>query len=754
MPNLPQSNFSSGELAPSLHARPTLQRYATGLHTCRNCIVRPEGGVVNRSGTRFLGETKYPYPSNVRLIPFEYSSGDTYMLEFGASYMRIWRNSERVTEFVTASVTTISQAAQAIVTYTAHGFSNDDLIYLTGVNGMAEVNRATRPYRVEKIDVNNFYLKDGTAYIDSSAYTAYVSGGTIYKVTEIATPFTSSHLPNLNYVQDANVMSFAHPDVSPRELTRTSAHSGWALTVVSFAPDIAKPTGLTLSVAGTGNAYNYTVTAVAEETYEESLPADTPINVNESGGAFTWTAVPGALQYNIYKEVNGIYGYIGSTAAGTELYTDASNVPLPDDTPPEARDPFSGVGNYPSVVAYHEQRIVYAATDNEPETIWASQVGNPHNFNTSFPAKESDAITVRVVAQKVNRPRGLASANDLVVLTTGSEFALMTGDSPFIIGNLRRKQQSEYGSRDLHPVIVGGNILFVTSLGGNIRTLSSNDFSTKYAGQDITALARHLFRKKTVVDWGYEEHPDSVVWVIQSDGGMVGVTYLPEHDIVGWHRHDTDGDFKNIASVREGDNLVTYVTTERSSWPYPLIERFEQRDFLDTDDLTDAWFVDSGLTYSGSPVTTVSGLFHLVGKEVAVLADGNVHPNVTVAADGSITLTRAASEIIVGLPYVSHIRTLEPPVLEAFGNVKAAARVILGVEDSRGISVGPTLDNMAEVFSAPDFYDSPLPLQTDNLEFTIDPDMQQRGQLWVEQTYPLPMHILSVIPDYEAEPRE
>lgn len=718
MPNIPQTSFSSGELAPVLHRRPELSRYITGLKTCRNMFVHKEGGVSNRTGTQFIAEVK-DSTKTVKLVEFSFNDQDTYALEFGHLYMRVIRLGGQVLLSATPS------AWAAPVAYAAA-----DHVQSGGVNYYCYVAHTSSAADEPGVGVNW-----------ADYWYALTSD-----IVEIPTQYAEADLEDLSFVQSADVITITHYNHPPRDLSRFD-HDRWVLSDINFGPTIAAPTNLSVT-GGAGTAtFDYVVTAVSEATGEESLQSNTA-NGLEDASALTWDAVTGAESYNVYKAKNGVFGYIGN-AIGTS-FTEEKIIPDLSDTPPLTKLPFSGAGDYPSTVAYYEQRLAFANTINNPQTMWFSQVANFHNFNTSRPIKADDAITIRIDAAQVNAVRNLVPLNDLLVMTSGAEHRITSGDNPFSIENIRVKPQSYRGSKRLRPIVIGNVILYVQARGSDVRELSYALESDGYGGGSISITASHLFTGHTFTDWAYAKEPYSIVWMVRDDGALIGLTYVKEQDVIGWHRHDTLGTFESVCVVSEGQEDATYVVVRRTvnGVQKRYIERFHTRQF---DVVEDCFFVDSGLSYNGAPVSSLSGLDHLEAETVSILADGNVHPQQTVTG-GSITIDYPASKVHVGLPYTSEIETLEPPVQEIQGLYKSATETIVGIDRSRGMWVGPDADDLVELKQREDeAWGEPTSLASGYVRVIAEASASGYGSLLLRQLDPLPMTVLAVIPDYDTE---
>lgn len=576
MTSVRQLSFAGGEITPALYGRVDLTKYQTGLKTCRNFLIQRHGGAANRPGTRFIAEVKNS-ATTVRLIPWIFNAAQTYVLEFGNQYLRVFRSGAAVT---VSGVTAWDVATAYVV---------GDLVSLSSINYYCILaNTGNTP-------------PNGTYW--------YPLPGTTY---EIPTPYLTADLPVLSFDQSADVLTLTHPSYAPRELART-AHTTWTLTTITFAPAQAAPTSPAVAGGtGTGFDWKYRITAVDTETGEESLPTATATLTNKANptaaapNVVTWAAASGADEYNIYREKavvttttsDGIYGFIG-TASGTTLNDDYVVQPDFADTPPAARNPFGSAGNYPSTSNYYQQRHLFANTDNDPETIWASRSANFKNFTVSNPLQDDDAVTFPIRGRFVNEIQHLLDIGKLLVFTTGGEW-LVRGDAAGILlpGEVNPEQQSAYGSSTLPPIVVGGNALFVQVRGSVVRDLAFELEADGYRGSDLTIFSAHLVDLYTLTDWAYQQIPSSIVWIVRSDGTLLGLTYIREHEVFAWHRHDFTGDVENACVVPEGTEDRLYLVVKRTidGTTIRSIERLHSRLI---DDIVDSVFLDGSLTYDG-----------------------------------------------------------------------------------------------------------------------------------------------------------
>lgn len=407
-----------------------------------------------------------------------------------------------------------------------------------------------------------------------------------------------------------------------------------------------------------------------------------------------------------------------------------------------------GAGNYPAAVTYYEQRRWFAGSDNEPQTVYATRNGTASNLTSSVPTRDDDALKFRIAAQQQNRIRHVVPLGDLIAFTVGGEFRIYAEDAPVITPTtLSVKPQGYAGSSSVMPIATNGSILYVQAQGSRIRELAYSWQNSAYSSIDVSLMAPHLFDGYTITDLAYSRAPVPLLWAVRSDGALLGMTYVPEQQVYGWHRHRTDGEFERVAVVAEGLEDTLYVVTKRTinGRTCKFVEKMKTRFF---DEQEDAFFVDAGLTYSGSPVTTISNLWHLEGKEVAALADGAVVPQQTVV-NGSITLEDAASVVHVGLPYESRLQTL-PLVLETNAGGQFATKnvnaVAIRVSRSSLIQVGPSFDRLTEYppRAVADPMGSPPSLTTEQIRLAISPQWGADGAICIAQSDPVPLTVLQV----------
>lgn len=504
-----------------------------------------------------------------------------------------------------------------------------------------------------------------------------------------ASPYAAADLRELRFAQSADVVYFAHSGYAPRKLSR-HADDDWRWSEMSFVPGIAAPAGIGLQIIDRGyegddatRVYTYAVTAVDEETGQESN-ASTEVNITAKALnsvsyviRATWQAVKGAAYYRVYKKKYGVFGYIGKS--GAECSFDDENIGADtEDTPPEHKNPFEKKGDWPSQVFFHQQRLGWASSINRPITIWLSRTGDFEIMAASTPPKADDAIEATLAATQANRIVWLQpDRQSLTFGTEGSEWTLSASEGVALTpSNISFEMQtSNGGDGAVQAISVGGGVLYLQRGGKAVRQFAYNYSADKYLGQDVTILARHILRDAAVLAWAFQQEPHAVLWCALSDGSLAGLTYMPEQDVMGWHRHDTDGRFEDAAVMPGTPDDQTWFLVRRANGL--CVERLDS--FFDSDDLAEAYFLDSALNYQGPAATQFSGLAHLSGREVQAFADGGTVGGLRVDEKGGLTLPRPASSVHVGLPYTSRLVPNLPEVQTQRGSSMMHNRKIVAV---------------------------------------------------------------------------
>ena len=571
--------FSGGEISPEMFGRIDDTKYQQGAAKLRNFIAKPQGPAENRSGFAFVKEVKDSTKA-VRLMSFTFSTTQTMVIEMGNTYFRF-------------------HTQGATLNYSDGAAWNSGTNYVVG--------------SIAKYSGTNYYSK--TAHSNSQPPNSTNWYALPADMTyEIPSPYLEAELFDIHYVQSADVMTIVHPSHAPRELRRLGA-TQWELKEINFGSPIASPTGVSVTAyipsssstnTDTYEAHEYVITAIGSNLIDESAQSSSGsvnnnIFVTGAKNTITWNAVSGATRYRVYKEQGGIYGFIGETT--TTTLVDDNIGPDFVTTPPIHENDFTGTGNYPGAVSYYEQRRVFAGTNNDPQNIWMTKSGTESNMSFGLPIRDDDRIEFRVAAREANTIRHIVPLTNLLMITGSAEWRVTSVNSDAITPtSISVKPQSYVGANNSQPVIVNNSLVYGAARGGHVRELGYNFQANGFITGDLSLRAPHLFDNFTIVDMGLSKAPIPVVWMVSSNGKLLGLTYVPEQQIGAWHQHDTDGTFESVACVSEGNDDVTYCVIKRTinGASKRYVERMGTRLFATQ---RDNFFVDSGATVSYTHLT-------------------------------------------------------------------------------------------------------------------------------------------------------
>jgi hypothetical protein len=734
-----QTNFTAGELSPQLEGRVDITKYFNAAKSIENFLITPFGGIDRRPGTQFVATAKYA-DKKVRLIPFQFSTEQTYILEFGDLYVRFYRNEGVLTE-ATQVITGITQADPAVVTVTAHGYGNGDTVIINDVVGMTEVNG--KRFIIANITANTFELTDIDGVdVDSSAFTAYGSAGTVERVYEIVSPYTEAQLFDLQFAQSADVLFLAHRDVQPQKLQRF-ADTDWQMDAIETVGGPYQPINLDETL---------TVTPSATTGVGITVTASSPLfNANMVGGLL-----------RIGGLVSTVQGYVEITAFGSTTSVTANVIATLDGT--SATDnwslgSFSVDAGYPSCIAFHEQRLWYGGTIKEPQTVKASVTLEFENFTPG--ADDDNALDYQIATEQVNAIRWISSGRGLAIGTSGGAFILSTGSdfTPITPTNVQVRRETNFGSELIVPIIIGNFQYYIQRGGRKLREFQYNFDIDRHKAFDMTLLSEHV-SVSGFTQMDFALNPNSVVWIVRADGQISTLTRQIDQEVIGWTRQISAptstglSSYESVASVPVGEDDQVWTSIKRTvnGTERRYIEFLQDLDF--GTDQEDAFFVDSGLTYDGAPETEFRGLDHLEGETVSILADGAVIPN-QVVTNGMITLVVAASKVHIGLGYLSELEMLRieggSPAGTSQGKTRRIYETTFRFYKTSGGEAGERgTTDVIKFRKSSDAMNQPVPLFTGDKLFPYPKGYSKDANIYIKQEQPLPMSILAVMPKMEV----
>ena len=693
-------NFTGGEVSPILAARYDLSRYGSSVQCMENMLPGLHGDVRRRPGTLFLGSLE----DEAVLLPFSFNA-----------------------------------------------LAEQNFVLVLSGNGLSIA------------DIHGFDPQEGS-------------------IPRLSTPYEARHLLEICAAQVGDTVYLAHTAYPLHKLVRSTdsepeaplpenairSHGyRWTLEAVALNSSLPAPQapictfvrGNNDDDAGLGYTLRYKIVAV-DANGKQSLaseagscngkhPSDWVVGNRTD---ISWTAVEGATEYNIYREEAGYYGFIGVSSGTT--FSDNNYQADTADTPREDWDPFAD-GNNPSVVAFHQQRMVLAGTRDSPQAFYLSRSGDFENFRKSRPLQDDDPVEYLIASGSIDAIAWAASFGDLLLGTSGSEYKASGNGSAITPGNITITAQSYWGSAGLAPIIIGNAILHVQRHGAHVRDLFYSLEKDGYAGNDLSILAPHLFEGHRLRQWAYQQTPGSVLWIVRDDGLLLALTYLKEHDIWGWSRHPTAGEVLSVCSISGPDSdelLLVGRRRDTDGGTRYCLERLAPQ-WQDSDPVEEAFFVDCGLSlHREEAVNDVDGLDHLEGQSLAVLADGSPVEG-CVVRQGRIRLPFAARIVQAGLPYAS---VLSPLPVEGngesgstLGRQRALGRCCLRLYRSVGGRYGAGRDELYDIPFLPRRWDEACQPFSGDVDFLPAGGHGPSATIWLVQERPLPFHLLALSLDVE-----
>ena len=644
-----------------------------------------------------------------------------------------------------------SNAAPVVITTASnHGYSNGDTVWLWDLSGGAGTALNDNHYTISNVTANTFTL-DGT-----SAPGATGSGGGVEKITT-----------NFRFTSGMQGSYFKLRELPGNHMPEWSSNATWKDRWNLYDQT---PNWIGRVVHNNGIVYaSYSqMSNMGLDPPTGELPTDQIPNVggaNEGGMSF-------------YNRAEG-YGEVKSVDADGLTCTIDIERDLPysvsDVNPCEAS---SGVGEgwrghgtqrwaegawseengYPRAVAFYEDRLWFAGTEADPQTFWGSRTGEYEDFE-GIADRADSSVTFTLASEDINAIEWLAGDQQLLIGTRGGEFiASGTRETEAITAsNITVRRQSKYGVKPgVQPRFVDSALLFVQRAGERLHQLSYSNDSNRYVGPDVTALSNDILRP-SAAELAYQSSPFRQLWVRLTDGNLATLTYVSDQDVLGWANIELGGtgvEVESLASIPhpDGDQDQVWMIVKRTidGATKRYIEYLE-KPFSSSTTYADAFFVDSGLTYSGSATTTITGLDHLEGQVVKVFADGVVQFDRTVSG-GAISIT-SASKVQVGLGYDARVQTmrLESGAADgtAQGRRKRVQQILLRVDNSsQSVSYGANFDKM-------DSWDmgAGATYSGDSPSFTMPGGYEREGRISIQHQDPTPFTLVAIMPQLSTESR-
>lgn len=748
-----QLAFTTGEVSPDVSSRFDLEQYKSALLEAENVVIRPYGAVAKRQGSQYVGQVKYS-DKPTRLFEFTTNTNNSFMLEFGDKYIRVWNYGiytgiEVTTPFNSDILFDLNCNQSGDVMFICSGkYPIQTLSRYSDTDWRMSTYKLTeQPY--DEINTDNghtltvngdtitstkdLFTQDMVGSVIQIAY--YVEAVHTKSAGEVVEKKVKRYMQaqtiektynNINY----NVGAFS----TDTELSwRFTTHGTWEGTVKLQISNNDGQTWKDYRTYTSKNDYNVTDTGKIEAGARLKYVSDI-----KSGSVNCDLSIMPFTQYGIV-EIKSV--------------TDAKNAKVNVLNGIKEGEPsyqwklgsWNRGRGYPKLCTFYQDRFVVAATDSKPNFIWFSRTGDYPNFGVEKvegTITDDSAITLPVINRKMCEIRHLVPANDLIILTSGNEW-IVRGDKTITPTNCNLKTQTQRGALSCEPQFIGNRCVFVQERGGTVRDMGYSYESDNYTGQDLTLFVKTLVKGHLAVTSAYAQDPDSIIYYVRDDGQLNCLTYIPEQKVYGWSHFVTNGKYRYVESVAEGEQDTIYFVVDRviNNKSVKCIERSIP---LYTEDNSDV-FLDCYVKVANSIKTDYINAPHLVGQMVDIVIDGQQMPSRVVPPTGVIKLDGKANVITVGLPYTTKIKipNVEQQINDGTlqGRVATVSRVVLRMYKSFGGKVGRTFDRMDDITLPPNELftgDKPVILPKMGINYSTD------TSICIKHSDPFPFNLLSI----------
>lgn len=720
-----QNDFTSGELDPKLRGRTDIRQYASGLTTAQNVSIQPQGGAKRRDGTKFVAELDSGAANAVRMVSFEFSVNDSYMLVFTPGKMYVFKDAALITninasgnDFATVSALTAAilpevnwvQSADTVI------MVHEDLAPIKIVRG---ANDATWTVSTIAFDHIPKYAFEFDVHSPQFTITpSAVSGNITITASSVTTDTGNAQAGTADTITLKAASNYTLDDQPNGMFIKITSGTGSGQTrhVEDY---VASTKVLTVDPAwdtAPDATSSYTVHAFEEAAVGEYAVADT---------AF------GRARYTEFVSITEMKAYVEIPFFDTDAIT-AGNW----NSEHGYEEVWSATRGYPRSVTFHEGRLYFGGSKSRPSTLWGSRVSDFFNFDPGQSLDDA-AIDVTLDTGTFNAIVDLYSGRNLQVFTTGGEFTVPQSlGNPITPSNIIVKQQTSFGMKPgIRLQNVDGGTLYIQRQGRALQEFLFSDSVDAYASAKISLLSSHLLktpeemavRVSTSTDEG-----DRLLIVNNDDGSIACYTLLRSQQVIAPSEWTTEGEFINIGV--DIDDIYTVVKRNVNSADVYYVEVFD-----------DTVLLDCAKTGGAASSTTVD---HLEGETIKIIRDGVVEADQTVPPSPfTVTFAQAAaSSFQVGLNFTPIIKTLPVEPNLSSGSLKGFKKRIFEVNAELFETQSLTINGKEVAFRRfgtgvlDDDVEEYTGIKTVNgiLGYSYD------GQITISQTAPLKMNVLAL----------
>lgn len=686
-----QPAFTGGEISADVASRVDIEKYQLSLLQAENANIRPYGAVRKRPGLLYCGVTKGN--GKVRLYKFRFTASLSYLLEFGAGYVRVWRGGKYLGVEITTPYTLDDLPNLRFV-------QSIDVLYIcSGTHPVEKLMRyGDATWALKEID----WLPPAFNDINADEKIKIAPSATNGTVTLTATGnvFQAGHVGawvKLEQEIGGTTVTCTGGTSAPIQVGTTwkiITHGTWTGTVTIqkstdegatwkqlrayTAKDDTNPTE-------SGSVDDYELLRVVVSISSGTCTADLSRYPYTHTGYAQITAVTSATSATAVTREKAF----GSTEATSDWYISAWNK----------------VDGFPCCATFFQDRLVLGGCAKHPQRIWMSRSGDYENFEVdkeSGTVTDDSGITADLLSLQAFEIEHMTAGNDLLIFTEGNTWSI-SGAETVKPTSITPRNQENYGISGVTPLCIGSRTVYVQRRGSIVRDVGYSYDTDSYGGTDLTLLAKHLIKGHEIKEADYAQEPDSTLYFVRDDGVLLCLTYLIDQKVFGWSHIKTDGVVESVSAISDGNNDIVYLVVRREVGGQIVryLERFDT-DNGESSNQEDYCMLDAAVRYElQEAATDITGLEHLEGKTVRAIGDGYLFEPMKVT-NGGITLPQPAKDIVVGIPYTM---VLEQPNFDAGatetgtlqGRKKAVTNAILRLTNSYGGEVGPSRENMLPI---------------------------------------------------------
>ena len=597
----PVTSFNTGQVSPLLEARADFEKYGSSCRLLENMFVTVQGPAIKRPGTEYIATAK---AGKIRLIPFEFSTDDAYILEFGDNYIRFYLDGAQILTEVGGPPVEIATQHETGDLFNIQFVQTDNDMYIVDNENPPQI--LTRTSHTDW-SIRNVPFTRGPFLPENDLDISITPSGTAGNITLTCSAeiFKSGHKGSLWAIEQVRGSSIVSGTFTSN--SGTSEDSPFFMGLYSFTTSGSGTGTVTLQRSTNGGiSYRNALAPLTDQLF------DNPAEFEEDGAqyrvvrsgsgngediVYTFT-----IADNFNKGVVEITKVVSSTVARASVITELADTSA---TTTWREGYWSDYRGWPGTLTFHQQRLVYGGSDSFPQELWFGEQ-NPDDY-ANFLEGTLDTAAFTFALEGQNPIRWMLSQDYLLIGTSGScgkwgeQGKSATPTSPSF------QKQTRNGAAAIMALFAGDDIIYVERGGRKVRRFGFDLQSDKYLSPELTVLSPEI-TDSGIINADSQLRPNPILWCALNNGEIATLTHQLEQSVIAWTKQVTDGDFESVAVISSGEEEdEVWVSVKRviNGNTNRYIEQFQPNDWGSDDD--DLYFVDSGLTYDEGAAITVTG---------------------------------------------------------------------------------------------------------------------------------------------------